>query len=148
GSAWSFDDQTGQYYYHAFLRQQPDLNWRNPAVVHAIHEVMRFWLRRGADGFRVDAVWHLMKDAELRDNPPNPDFTEHDPPTKRLLRTRSGNLPELHDVIAGLRRVVDEFPDRLLIGEVYLPVEELAPYYGRDLSGAHLPFNFSLLETF
>ncbi len=147
GSAWTFDERTGQYYYHAFLAQQPDLNWRNPQVVHAIHEVMRFWMRRGADGFRVDAIWHLLKDEQLRDNPLNPDFTDRDPPTKRVLQLHTAHLPGLHDVIAGLRRVVDEFPDRLLIGEVYLPVEDLVAYYGRDLSGAHLPFNFSLLET-
>jgi alpha-glucosidase len=147
GSAWTLDALTGQYYYHAFLPQQPDLNWRNPDVVDAIHDVMRFWLRRGADGFRVDAIWHLLKDEQFRDNPPNPDFSPRDPPTKRLLRLFSGDRPELHDVIAGLRRVVDEFPDRLLIGEVYLPIEKLAAYYGRNLAGAHLPFNFSLLET-
>jgi alpha-glucosidase len=110
GSAWTFDERTGQYYYHAFLAEQPDLNWRNPEVVHAIHEVMRFWLRRGADGFRVDAIWHLLKDEQLRDNPPNPNFTGHDPPTKRLLRLYTGHLPELHDVIAGLRRWWTSFP--------------------------------------
>jgi alpha-glucosidase len=147
GSAWTWDDQTSQYYYHAFLPEQPDLNWRNPQVVTAIHDVMRFWLRRGVDGFRVDAIWHLLKDEQFRDNPPNPDYSPGDPPTKRLLRLYSGDLPELHDAIAGLRRVVDEFTDRLLIGEVYLPVEKLVAYYGRDLQGAHLPFNFSLLET-
>jgi alpha-glucosidase len=147
GSGWTFDERTQQYYYHAFLKEQPDLNWRNPQVVAAMHEVMRFWLRRGADGFRVDALWHLLKDEEFRDNPPNPDFTDRDPPTKRLLRLYNGNLPELQPVIAGLRRVLDEFPNRLLIGEVYLPIEQLVAYYGRDLSGAHLPFNFSLLET-
>lgn len=147
GSAWTWDDHTAQYYYHAFLPEQPDLNWRNPQVVAAVHDVMRFWLRRGVDGFRVDAIWHLLKDEQFRDNPPNPDYAPGDPPTRRLLRLYSGDLPELHDVIAGLRAVVDEFPDRLLIGEVYLPIEKLVSYYGRDLRGTHLPFNFSLLET-
>ena len=147
GSAWKWDAHTAQYYYHAFLPEQPDLNWRNPQVVEAIHDVMRFWLRRGADGFRVDAIWHLLKDEQLRDNPPNPDYSPGDAPTKRLLRFYSGDRPELHDIIAGLRQVVDEFPERLLIGEVYLPVEKLVAYYGRDLRGTHLPFNFSLLET-
>ena len=65
GSAWSFDEATGQYYYHAFLREQPDLNWRNPAVREAMYNVLRFWLDRGVDGFRVDVIWHLIKDASL-----------------------------------------------------------------------------------
>src|SRR6266478_7023295 len=73
GSAWQYDATTRQYYYHAFLAQQPDLNWRKPQVRRAIHNVMRFWLRKGVDGFRVDVIWHLIKDAEFRDNPPNPD---------------------------------------------------------------------------
>src|SRR3954468_24316580 len=63
GSAWAYDETTGQYYYHAFLDKQPDLNWRNPEVVAAMHGVMRFWLRKGVDGFRVDVIWHLIKDA-------------------------------------------------------------------------------------
>src|SRR5918996_1253266 len=72
GSAWEYDAQTAQYYYHAFLKEQPDLNWRNPAVRAAMHEVLRFWLDRGVDGFRVDVLWHLMKDTQFRDNPVNP----------------------------------------------------------------------------
>ena len=72
GSAWTWDEATGQYYYHAYLAEQPDLNWRNPNVRAAMHEALRFWLRRGVDGFRVDVMWHLIKDAAFRDNPPNP----------------------------------------------------------------------------
>src|SRR6266700_2378726 len=147
GSAWTFDRPSGQYYGHAFLARQPDLNWRNPQVREAVHDVMRFWLTRGVDGFRVDAVGHLLKDEQFRDNPPNPDFREHDPPSKRLLRLHSADLPEVHGIIAGLRSVVDEFPNRLLIGEVYLPFDRLSAYYGRALSGAHFPFNFALLST-
>ena len=74
----------GQYYYHAFLKEQPDLNWRNPAVRAAMHDVMRFWLRRGVDGFRVDVIWHLIKDDQFRDNPPNPDYRPGQPPHRRL----------------------------------------------------------------
>ena len=147
GSAWAFDERTGQYYYHAFLAAQPDLNWRNDDVRAAMHDVMRFWLRRGVDGFRVDVIWHLIKDAAFRDDPPNPDFRDGEPPHRRLLPLYSTDRSEVHDVIRGLRGVIDEFPERLLIGEIYLPVERLVAYYGRDLSGAHLPFNFSLLET-
>ena len=72
GGAWAWDQATGQYYYHAFLKEQPDLNWRNPEVRAAMHDVLRFWLDRGVDGFRVDVIWHLIKDADFRDNPPNP----------------------------------------------------------------------------
>jgi alpha-glucosidase len=147
GSAWELDQQTGQYYYHAFLKEQPDLNWRNPAVAAAIHDVMRFWFSRGIDGFRIDVIWLLVKDDQFRDNPPNPDYKPGDPPHHRYLPLHNADLPEVHDVIQGLRRVAEEFPERLLIGEIYLPIERLVAYYGRDLSGVHLPFNFALLEA-
>ena len=147
GSAWTFDRKTGQYYGHSFLAQQPDLNWRNEQVREAIHNVMRFWLARGVDGFRVDAVAHLLKDEEFRDNPHNPEFDEHDPPPKRQLRLYNVDLPGLQEIIAGLRAVLDEFPNRLLIGEAYLPFNRLSAYYGRERPGAHFPFNFALLST-
>jgi alpha-glucosidase len=147
GPAWTFDKTTGQSYYHAFLAAQPDLNWRNPQVVAAMHDVMRFWLKRGVDGFRVDALWHLIKDDQLRANPENPDFRPGDPPHRRLLPLYSGDRPEVQDALRGMRQVIDEFPDRLLIAEVYLPFARLMAYYGRDLSGAHLPFNFALLSA-
>jgi alpha-glucosidase len=147
GSAWQHDEGTGQYYYHAFLAAQPDLNWRNPAVREAIHEVMRFWLRRGVDGFRVDVIWHLLKDAQFRDNPPNPGFRPGQPPHHAVVPLYSTDQPEVHEAIAGLRRVLDEFPDRVLLGEIYLPIERLVAYYGRELEGTHLPFNFALLEV-
>jgi alpha-glucosidase len=147
GSAWQLDPATGQYYYHAFLARQPDLNWRNAKVRAAIHDVMRFWLARGVDGFRVDVIWHLIKDAEFRDNPENPAYAPDRPPHDRLLPLYTSDRPEVHEVIAGLRRVVDEFDDRVLIGEIYLPIERLVAYYGVDLGGAHLPFNFTLLSA-
>src|SRR6185369_4869433 len=147
GSAWQLDPATGQYYYHAFLAAQPDLNWRNPAVREAMHDVLRFWLKRGVDGFRVDVIWHLMKDEHFRDNPANPGFRETDPPHRRVLPLYTADRPEIHEVVRELRAVIDEFPERVLIGEIYLPIERLVAYYGRDLRGAHLPFNFTLLET-
>jgi alpha-glucosidase len=147
GSAWQYDEATRQYYYHAFLAQQPDLNWRNPAVRQAIHDVMRFWLSRGVDGFRVDVIWHLIKDAAFRDNPPNPDYREGRPPHERVLPLRTTDQAEVHDVIAEMRRVVNEFDNRVLIGEIYLPLERLVTYYGKDLAEAHLPFNFALLSA-
>lgn len=147
GSAWAYDATTGQYYYHAFLAQQPDLNWHNPAVRQAIHDVMRFWLGKGVDGFRVDVIWHLVKDPEFRDNPPNPSFGEGQPPHQSIQPLRTTDQAEVHTVIAEMRRVVDEFDDRVLIGEIYLPLERLVAYYGKDLAGAHLPFNFALLSA-
>jgi alpha-glucosidase len=147
GSAWQLDAATGQYYYHAFLAAQPDLNWRNPDVVAAMHDVMRFWMQKGVDGFRVDVMWHLMKDDEFRDNPENPRWHDGMPPHQRVVPLYSADFPGIHDVVAGLRKVVDELDERLLIGEIYLPIERLVAYYGEDLRGAHLPFNFALLET-
>jgi alpha-glucosidase len=147
GSAWAFDEGTGQYYYHAFLASQPDLNWRNAEVQCAMHDVMRFWLKKGIDGFRIDVLWHLIKDEQFRDNPINPDFRPGQPPHWQLLPLYTTDRPEVHDVVAGLRRVADEFDDRLLIGEIYLPPRRLVSYYGKNLEGVHLPFNFSLLET-
>jgi alpha-glucosidase len=147
GPAWTFDEATGQYYYHAFLPEQPDLNWRNPAVREAMHDVLRFWLAKGVDGFRVDVIWHLAKDPEFRDNPPNPAYREGvDPPFQRVQQLHSADHPDILGIVAGMRRVLEEFPhDRLLIGEIYLPIERLVAYYGRDLEGAHLPFNFQLI---
>ena len=147
GSAWQYDAATRQYYYHAFLAQQPDLNWRNAEVRHAIHDVMRFWLRKGVDGFRVDVIWHLIKDAEFRDNPANPNFRQGRPPHEKILPLRTTDQAEVHEAIAEMRRVIDEFPSRVLIGEIYLPPERLVTYYGRELRGAHLPFNFALLSA-
>jgi alpha-glucosidase len=147
GSVWQFYPNGGQYYHHAFLACQPDLNWRNPAVRAAQHEVMRFWLKRGVDGFRVDVMWHLIKDDLFRDDPENPDFRAGDPPHRRIIQIYSADRPEVYDVVRGLRQVVDEFPDRLLIGEIYLPLERLVAYYIGEKDGAHMPFNFSLIET-
>src|SRR3954471_17332999 len=85
GPAWTFGPATGQSYYHAYLREQPDLNWRNPDVRAAMLDVLRFWLERGVDGFRVDAIHHLFEDEHLRDNPPNPDWCEGMSPARRVI---------------------------------------------------------------
>jgi alpha-glucosidase len=147
GTAWEWDAGTGQYYYHSFLKEQPDLNWRNPQVVAAMHEVMRFWLARGVDGFRIDVLWLLLKDEQWRDNPPNPEFTAGMPMFQSQLATYTGDRPEVQDIVAGLRAVADEFDDRVLIGEIYLPLDRLMAYYGENLRGIQLPFNFQLLRT-
>ena len=147
GSAWEWDPATGQYYYHAYLKQQPDLNWRNPAVREAMFEVMRFWLDRGVDGFRVDVMWHLIKDDQFRDNPPNPDWRPGMPGIERLLEFYSTDRPEVHEVVSQMRQVVDAYPGRVLIGEIYLPLPQLVTYYGPNLGEAQLPFNFALIAA-
>jgi len=148
GGSWEWDATTEQYYLHSFYPEQPDLNWRNPAVTDAMAEVMRFWFRRGVDGFRVDAIFAAVKDDLLRDNPPDrrpgaiPGLGSdagHDP-------LWSLNRPEVHDVIRHLRRVASEFPGRILVGEAYLPVEDLAGYLGHGADDEfHLAFNFEML---
>ena len=147
GPAWTFDAATGQYYLHSFLREQPDLNWRNPAVREAMYDVLRFWLERGVDGFRVDVIWLLIKDAALCDNPLNPNYRPTEPGIHRVLQLHSSDQPEIHDVIAEMRAIVDRYDERVLIGEIYLPIEKLVAYYGKDLGGAHLPFNFQLIHA-
>jgi alpha-glucosidase len=145
GPAWTPDPATGQYYYHAFLRQQPDLNWRNPAVQQAMHDVLRFWLDRGVDGFRVDVIWYIVKDDEFRDNPRNPDYKPGQNPHHEQLATYTSDRPEVHDIIRGMRKVLDAYGRRMLVGEVYLPVERLVTYYGEGGEGVHMPFNFQLI---
>jgi alpha-glucosidase len=147
GSAWEWDEATGQYYYHSFLKEQPDLNWRNPAVRTGMFDALRFWLEKGVDGFRVDVMWLIIKDDQYRDNPSNPEYGPGQSSGNSLLTVYNSNRPEVHAVVAEMRSVLDNYPGRVLIGEIYLPVKELMAYYGEDLKGAHLPFNFFLLQS-
>jgi alpha-glucosidase len=149
GSAWEWDETTGQFYYHAFLKEQPDLNWRNPEVRRAMADVLRFWLQRGVDGFRVDASAVLIEDALLRDDPPNPDFDqEHMPPPERLTRRFTDGRPETLECLAEFRQVIDAFTDRVLLGEVQGDTERIARFYSSDHQKLlHLPLNFLLLDT-
>lgn len=146
GSGWDGDELTNQYYYHSFLKEQPDLNWRNPAVRAAMYDVLRFWLNKGVDGFRVDVMWLLIKDDQYRDNPVDPRFAPGQSTGNSLLPVYNSNRPEVHDVVGEMRSVIDSYPARVLIGEIYLPVKDLVTYYGQNLSGANLPFNFLLLR--
>lgn len=148
GAAWTRDQLTGQFYYHAFLASQPDLNWRNAEVGAAMLEVVRFWLARGVDGFRVDAIHHLFEAEHLADNPPNLEWRPGMPPVEEFLKAYTIDQPEVHDAVAEMRRLVDSHGgQRVLIGEAYLPIDRLVAYYGADLSGFHLPFNFHLITT-
>jgi alpha-glucosidase len=137
--AWTWDEATGQWYLHMFLPQQPDLNWENPEVVEAMHGVMRFWLDRGVDGFRIDVVHGLGKEPGLPDDPPESGGLPH---------ATLNDTAETHELIRGLRRVADAYPgDRLLLGEVYLlSTEQVATYYGAG-DELHLAFNFPPLYT-
>jgi alpha-glucosidase len=145
GPAWTWDEATGQFYCHSFLPEQPDLNWRNPEVQRAMLDSMRFWLDRGVDGFRVDVIWLMIKDAEFRDNPPNPEYREGQPPIMSLLQERTADQPEVFDIIRMMRGVLDEYDERMMIGEIYLPTQRLMAYYGPAGDLVHLPFNFQLI---
>jgi alpha-glucosidase len=145
GSAWTWDEATEQYYYHAFLEQQPDLNWRNPLVRQHMYSAMRFWLDQGVDGFRVDVLWHLIKDHEWRDNPPNPEHLPGQAPYTQLIPAYSTDQPEVQQIVKEMRTVMNEYDERVLIGEIYLPIRRLVTYYGTSGDGAHLPFNFQLI---
>ncbi len=142
--AWTLDEATGQYYYHTFSPEEPDLDWRNPEVPNAFREVMRFWLDLGVDGFRIDALWMLIKDRHFRDNPKNPAYKPGMMRYDRLAPAFSNDQPETFDFIAAMRETADAYPDRVLVGELYLPVEDLMNYYGGG-RGVHMPTNYSLI---
>jgi alpha-glucosidase len=149
GPAWTFDEGTGQYYLHQFVKEQPELNWRNPQVREAMMDVLRFWMERGVDGFRMDVVGLLIKDAELRDNPPNPDADPDLPPNDifgRQLHVYNQDRDEVHEIIRDFRRLLDEYGDRCGIGEVWFELPRWITYYGEKGDGLHLPFNFRLLH--
>ncbi len=148
GPAWTYDEQTGQYYLHSFLAQQPDLNWHNPEVREAIFNVMRFWLDKGVDGFRVDVADRFIKDPCLRNNPRNPDWREGMLPVEQFLEAYNKNYADNHLTARWLRAVADEYDDRVLIGEIYLPIPELVTYYGTpEAPEYHIPYNFTLITT-
>jgi alpha-glucosidase len=151
GSAWKLDPATGQYYYHRFFAQQPDLNWRNPAVEKAMFDQMRFWLDRGVAGFRLDSIDVLLEDSGLGDEDYRRDAKGelvHDR-TGAPMTTgdKTSNLPEIHDIIRRMRAMTDRYPrDPVLIGEAYLPnVTELDKWYGGPAKDElHLPMDTQL----
>jgi alpha-glucosidase len=155
GPAWTWDEGTQQFYLHSFLKEQPDLNWRNPEVRAAMYEAMHFWLNKGVDGFRMDVMWLLIKDAEFRDNPPDAQYGDG----TRVAQVHNADQPETQEIVAEMRALMDAYgptmgealggSSRVLIGEIYLPLARLVRYYGEgpQLSGANLPFNFHLIQT-
>jgi len=145
GPAWRFDGTTGQYYLHQFLPQQPDLNYDNPVVFQEMMRSVRFWLDKGVDGFRIDVIWVIKKDSELRDEPENPEWNGVEK-YHSLLHVHTQNVPGVHSLIKKMRSVFDEYDERVMVGEIYLPIRDLVQYYGDD-DECHLPFNFSLIRT-
>ncbi len=150
GPAWEWDQRTQEYYLHSFLREQPDLNWRNPEVVRAMHDVLRFWMKRGVDGFRIDVLDRILKDPEMRDNPPQPDrrWAELVGQTALQQHVYDIDWPDIIDAAREIRKVVDEFSERMTVGEVFGPPENIVRYYGgARLDGLHLAFNFPLVRV-
>ena len=149
GSAWQLHEPTGQYYLNNFLPSQPDLNWWSDDVREAFDDILRFWFARGIAGFRIDVCHAIIKDRELRDDPP---ATDDDHPVVRqhgLKRVFSMNRPEVHDVLRRWRTLADaQDPRRALVGETYvLDLDSLIPYYGRGDDELHLAFNFLFVHS-
>lgn len=149
GSAWCWDCKTGQYYLAMFDPSQPDLNWRNPAVKQALYAVVRFWLDRGVDGFRMDVYNQFFKDIELRSNPRslNPLGLVHGYWGQKHIFDR--DQPEMFEVLREIRKIIDSNPQRMFLGETsdegeYLKALE---YYGKNNDGLHLAFNFDFLTS-
>jgi alpha-glucosidase len=140
-SAWTYDAKTKQWYYHKFEAQQPDLNWRNPEVRNAMYDVERFWLDHGVAGFRLDAITTLFEDPQLRDEKELGGTNQYGDPN--ISEDMTNNLPEVHDVLRELRKIVDSYPgNRVLIGETYLPnISELAKTYGAHNDELQLPMD-------
>ncbi len=147
GPAWTWDEATAQYYLHIYAREQPALNWRNPAVQDAMLGAMRAWFERGVDGFRIDAVEHMTPDHRLRDNPVNPDWVFAEGPARSLFRTFSSHQPDGFPIVRRMRALAEDHGGRLLVGEAYGTLDEVMLYYGDDLDGFQLPFNFELISA-
>jgi alpha-glucosidase len=151
GSAWTWDKATEEYYLHLFLDRQPDLNWRNPEVEQAMFDRARFWLDRGVDGFRLDVINYIVKDRALRSNPYHLHWTfprRHD----QQLHMYDRNQPETHNILKRFRKLVDEFGETMLVGEIYpneglMEPENSAAYLGSGEDELHLTFDFQLLQS-
>jgi alpha-glucosidase len=146
-SAWTYDRKTGQWYYHYFYVQQPDLNWRNPEVRKAMYDVLRFWLDRGAAGFRMDAVSRLFEDPNLHDDPILPGKNAFGDPN--IQHKYTDDLPEVHDVLREMRGVIDSYPGSpVLISEADEPtIDDLDKMYGPNNDEVQLPMDFKIADV-
>ncbi len=156
GSAWEYDETTGQYYYHFFLKEQPDLNWRNPEVKKAMWGAVRFWLDMGVDGYRLDAIGTIFEDPDMFDHKGEmtdelrralhhgfPDGSDQKvTEVWELIYRNQHEQPGVHELMQELRQVLDEYPDRMLVGE-----NSDVRYYGDGTNELHLAFNFPLMKT-
>ena len=144
-SAWTYDEKTGQWYYHYFYKQQPDLNWRNPEVQKAMEDVLQFWMDKGVDGFRIDAVSRLFEDPKLHDDPYLPGYNAYG--DRNIQHIYTDNFPEVNDVLKRLRKVVAQYPgDPVLITEADEPnITELTKLYGND-DEVQLPMDFQIAD--
>jgi alpha-glucosidase len=138
GPAWTFDQESRQYYLHSFTPQQPDLNWDNPEVAEAMHDVLRFWLERGVDGFRLDVIHKIAKDPELRDNP------EGSAGEAEMRHDEA--WPTIHDRLRGIRSVIDEYDDRMLVGEVHVYDLQRFIEYINTGDQLHMAHNFTFMR--
>ncbi len=144
GSAWQWDSKTNQYYYHFFYPQQPDLNWRNPAVVDAMYGTSVWWYKRGVAGFRLDAVSTLFEDPNLKDNKILPGKNKQGDPN--MDNEHNDKLPEVHDALKGLRKAADPY-GAVLIGETWTDnVAELKQYYGSNHDELQMPMDLMLTK--
>lgn len=149
GPAWTLDETTAQYYLHNFLPEQPDLNWWSEEVREAFDDILRFWFDRGIAGFRIDVCHMIVKDKELRDNPPVADDAHWYERLRGQKQEFNADRPEVHDVLRRWRGVADAYdPPRMLLGEVYLlDVERMARFYGESDDELSLAFNFQFVHT-
>ncbi len=144
GPAWKWDAKTRQYYYHIFYAEQPDVNWRNPAVQHAMYDAAEWWLKRGVYGYRLDAVDTMVERLDLKDNPPADGVDPYGQPNQKDVN--KSNQPEEHVLLQGLRKMTDRYPGRVLIGETYPPdVADLVRHYGPTNNEIQLPMYLSLI---
>ena len=151
GSAWTFHEPTGEYYLAQFLPTQADLNWWNDEVRERFDEIMRFWFDRGVAGFRIDVCHSIVKDRELRDDPPVTAADHRQLRSRKVKPVFSANRPELHDVLRRWRTLADARggdDEPILVGETYvLELDELMPYYGTGRDELHLAFNFLFVHA-
>jgi alpha-glucosidase len=149
GSGWYFDETTGQYYYASFLPFQPDLNWWVPEVKQAMFDVVRYWLDKGVDGFRLDIFHTVFKDEHFRDNPFSYQFIPKDDRVGFFQKWKfTLNRPEVFQLAKELRAVLDTYsPERMLIGEVFGSQETLKEFLGKKLDGLNLIFLWELLNV-
>jgi len=148
-TAWTYDEHSGQFYLHNFLRTQPDLNWWHEPVHQEFEKIIHYWFDRGAAGFRIDVAHGLYKDAPLRDNPSTLPTDHHAIRRGGLRPVYSANRPEVHEVYKRWRQIADNYePQRTLLGEVWeLDMERFGDYYGREKPELNMAFNFLFVEA-